>query len=177
MIGNLRVVRDQRPIYSTKPKRGGTLTMVRVGRSNSDFNPASFAQDFQIPSSYLEPLVWIEGVTMEPQPWLATSWTWNKDRTEVEYKLQDGVAWHDGETFTARDVAFSFTVYRDDIYSAAANLFTNMASVEAVDDSDCSGSLVSAGLQLDPKRVQPAHPAAQAIRRVSGTASPRGSER
>ncbi len=134
MIGNLQVVRDQRPIYSTKPKRGGTLTMVRVGRSNSDFNPASFAQDFQLPSSYLEPLVWIEGVTMEPQPWLATSWTWNKDRTEVEYKLQDGVAWHDGETFTARDVAFSFTVYRDDIYSAAANLFTNMASVEAVDD-------------------------------------------
>jgi ABC-type transport system substrate-binding protein len=134
MIGNLRIVRDQWPIYTTRPRRGGTLTMVRVGRSNSDFNPATFAQDFQIPCSYLEPLIWIDGVTMEPQPWLATSWEWNKDRTEIEYALQDGVAWHDGEPFSARDVAFSFTVYRDDIYSAAANLFSNMASVEAVDD-------------------------------------------
>jgi peptide/nickel transport system substrate-binding protein len=134
MIGNLRIVRDQRPNYTTRPKRGGTLTMVRVGRSNSDFNPAAFAQDFQIPCSYLEPLIWIDGVTMEPQPWLATSWEWNKDRTEIEYALQDGVAWHDGEPFSARDVAFSFTVYRDDVYSGAANLFTNMDSVEAVDD-------------------------------------------
>ena len=30
-------------------------------RGQHDFNPASFAQDFQIPVSYLEPLVWIDG--------------------------------------------------------------------------------------------------------------------
>ena len=37
-----------------------------------------------------------------------------------------------GEQFGARDVAFSFTVYRDDVYSVAAILFTNMTSVEEV---------------------------------------------
>jgi peptide/nickel transport system substrate-binding protein len=135
MIGNLRVIRDQHPTYASKPKRGGLLTMVRVGRANLDYNPASFAQDFQIPSSYLEPLVWIDGVTMEPRPWLAASWTWNTDHTEIEYTLRADVTWHDGERFTARDAAFSFTVYRDDVYSGAANLFTNMSAVEAVDDT------------------------------------------
>jgi peptide/nickel transport system substrate-binding protein len=135
MIGNLLVVRDQSPYYDTSPNRGGMITMARVGRTNLDYNPASFAQDFQIPASYLEPLVWIDGVTMEPQPWLATEWEWNKDRTEIEYKLRDDVRWHDDEAFTARDVEFSFTVYRDDIYSDAYNLFTSMASIKAVDDT------------------------------------------
>jgi ABC-type transport system substrate-binding protein len=134
MIGKLRVVRDQRPEYTTEPKRGGELKMVRVGRTNLDYNPAAFVQDFQIPCSYLEPLVWIDGVTMEPLPWLAKDWDWNRDRTEIEYRLRDDVAWHDEERFTARDVAFSFTVYRDDIYSNAYALFTNLESIEAVDD-------------------------------------------
>ena len=110
------------------------MTLVRVGTSNTDFNPAAFAQDFQIPVSYLEPLVWIDGVTQEPQPWLATEWSWNDDATEITYQLRDAVRWHDDERFGARDVVFSFTVYRDDYNSAVANLFTNMVSVEAVDD-------------------------------------------
>lgn len=135
MIGKLRVVREQRPVYTTKPTRGGTLSMVRVGGNNLDFSPATLTQDFQIPASYLEPLVWIDGVTMAPQPWLATEWSWSKDRTEVEYRLREDVTWHDGESLTARDVAFSFTVYRDDIYSGIYNLFTNMESIDAVDSS------------------------------------------
>ena len=49
MIGNLRVIRDQNPVYMSKPNRGGILTMARVGRGNLDYNPAAFVQDFQIP--------------------------------------------------------------------------------------------------------------------------------
>jgi peptide/nickel transport system substrate-binding protein len=134
MIGQLTVVRDQHPTYSAKHVRGGTLTIGRVGKTNLDFNPAAFAQDFQIPASYLEPLVWIDGVSMEPKPWLATSWTWNKTDTEITYKLRDDVTWHDGERFGAKDAAFAFEVYRDDIYSANYNLFTNMETAEAIDD-------------------------------------------
>lgn len=135
MIGKLLVIRDQRPIYDNRPKRGGMLTMVRVGRGNLEYNPTAFAQDFQIPASYLEPLVWIDGVTMEPKPWLAAGWEWNRERTEIEYTLRDDVRWHDGERLTARDAAFSFTVYRDDVYSGAYNLFTNMIAAEATDDT------------------------------------------
>lgn len=133
-IGNLTIVRDQRPVYVGDPERSDELTLVRVGKENLDYNPSALAQDFQIPASYLEPLVRIEPVTMEPLPWLAIEWSWNDDGTVIEYALRDDVRWHDGERFTARDAVFSFTVYRDDVYSSLYRLFTNMVSAEAVDD-------------------------------------------
>jgi peptide/nickel transport system substrate-binding protein len=43
-----------------------------------------------------------------PYPSLATSWTPITD-TEWEFKLREGVAWHDGRPFTADDVAFTFS--------------------------------------------------------------------
>jgi peptide/nickel transport system substrate-binding protein len=37
-------------------------------------------------------------------PDLAKSWSWNEDGTELTFPLHDGVKWHDGKPFTARDV-------------------------------------------------------------------------
>jgi peptide/nickel transport system substrate-binding protein len=37
-------------------------------------------------------------------PELATSWSWNGDQTKLTFKLREGVTWHDGKPFTARDV-------------------------------------------------------------------------
>ena len=37
-------------------------------------------------------------------PELASSWSWNKDNTQLTFKLRDGVKWHDGKPFTALDV-------------------------------------------------------------------------
>ncbi|MCB1744722.1 MAG: peptide ABC transporter substrate-binding protein, partial [Gammaproteobacteria bacterium] len=37
-------------------------------------------------------------------PDLATSWRWNDDRTVLTFELREGVKWHDGKPFTARDV-------------------------------------------------------------------------
>ncbi len=41
-------------------------------------------------------------------PDLATSWAWNKDNTELTFKLRQGVKWHDGQPFTAKDVKCTF---------------------------------------------------------------------
>jgi peptide/nickel transport system substrate-binding protein len=41
-------------------------------------------------------------------PDLATSWSWNADRTELTFKLRDGVKWHDGKPFTSTDVKCTF---------------------------------------------------------------------
>jgi peptide/nickel transport system substrate-binding protein len=38
-------------------------------------------------------------------PDLATGWSWNEDGTELTFPLRQGVKWHDGNPFTARDVA------------------------------------------------------------------------
>ena len=37
-------------------------------------------------------------------PELATSWSWNEDGTELTFQLREGVKWHDGRLFTAKDV-------------------------------------------------------------------------
>jgi peptide/nickel transport system substrate-binding protein len=35
---------------------------------------------------------------------LATSWSWNEEGTELTFPLHQGVKWHDGKPFTAKDV-------------------------------------------------------------------------
>ena len=37
-------------------------------------------------------------------PDLAASWSWNEDGTELTFRLREGVRWHDGQPFTAKDV-------------------------------------------------------------------------
>ena len=41
-------------------------------------------------------------------PELATGWAWNADYTALTVNLRDGVRWHDGQPFTARDVKCTF---------------------------------------------------------------------
>jgi peptide/nickel transport system substrate-binding protein len=37
-------------------------------------------------------------------PDLATGWSWNEDGTELTFRLREGVRWHDGQPFNAKDV-------------------------------------------------------------------------
>jgi peptide/nickel transport system substrate-binding protein len=37
-------------------------------------------------------------------PDLATGWAWNEEGTELTLPLREGVKWHDGQSFTAKDV-------------------------------------------------------------------------
>jgi peptide/nickel transport system substrate-binding protein len=41
-------------------------------------------------------------------PDLARSWSWSADDKDLTFKLQEGVKWHDGRPFTARDVVCTF---------------------------------------------------------------------
>src|SRR4051812_31694894 len=41
-------------------------------------------------------------------PDLAESWTWSSDRKQLTFKLRQGVRWHDGKPFTAKDVGCTF---------------------------------------------------------------------
>jgi peptide/nickel transport system substrate-binding protein len=44
----------------------------------------------------------------KPEPALATSWSWNADKTALTLKLRQGVKFHSGAEFTAEDVKFTF---------------------------------------------------------------------
>src|SRR5260370_5802415 len=37
-------------------------------------------------------------------PDLATGWSWSEDGTQLTFPLREGVKWHDGQPFTAKDV-------------------------------------------------------------------------
>src|ERR1700738_3299463 len=41
-------------------------------------------------------------------PDLATAWSWNEDGTELTLPLRQGVTWHDGKPFMAKDVQCTF---------------------------------------------------------------------
>src|SRR5256885_6046278 len=41
-------------------------------------------------------------------PDLAESWAWDAGKTKLTFKLRQGVKWHDGKPFTAKDVQCTF---------------------------------------------------------------------
>ncbi|HYZ39200.1 MAG TPA: ABC transporter substrate-binding protein [Stellaceae bacterium] len=43
-------------------------------------------------------------------PDLATGWSWSEDGTELSLKLREGVKWHDGKPFTAKDVVCTWNL-------------------------------------------------------------------
>ncbi len=45
-------------------------------------------------------------------PELATSWSWSADKTQLTFKLRQGVKWHDGQPFTAKDVKCTWDMLR-----------------------------------------------------------------
>jgi len=60
-----------------------------------------------------EPLWFYNMLNGEEKPWLAESYTYNADFTEVTVKLRQGVEWSDGTPFTANDVQFTAYTQRD----------------------------------------------------------------
>lgn len=82
--------------------------------------------------------LFLDPYTEEPIPWLATEATASSDATTWTVTLSDDVTWHDGEEFTAEDVAFTYDYYREgpsNRYSHHASEVPVIESVEALDAS------------------------------------------
>lgn len=131
---SLRIVRELRPEYGGKPVTGGDLRMHVQRADLLDFSPAAQRQDIQVLTSLYDPLVWIDSATMEPEPWLAESWSWSDDGLVLTFVIREGVTFHDGSPLTAGDVHFSFQVYRDDYESAMAGFYALVADIALVDE-------------------------------------------
>src|SRR5207244_2300044 len=68
-------------------------TFAALGPMMGVFNNlVMYKQD--VPFSSLESIV----------PDLASEWSWDEDKTALTFKLRQGVKWHDGKPFTAKDV-------------------------------------------------------------------------
>jgi peptide/nickel transport system substrate-binding protein len=97
-----------------------------------------------------EPLTRLESIT----PDLATRWEWNEDGTALTFTLRQGIKWHDGEPFTAKDVLCTIALQLDKAkdrvrFNPRKSNFKNLDRVTADNDYQVSFHL---------KRRQPAFP-------------------
>lgn len=96
-------------------RRDDTLRLAATGeRRTTNLNPLSVARrsDGVLTGLLYDPLGYATGEGVEP--WRADSWTLSDDDAPVaRVRLREGTAWHDGEPFTAADVAFTFDLLSD----------------------------------------------------------------
>jgi len=91
-------------------KRGGTLRLYH----NDNPPSTSLLEESTIASVTPFAAVFNNLVVFDPSkphesldtviPDLAESWSWDSTNTRLTFKLRQGVTWHDGQPFTARDV-------------------------------------------------------------------------
>ena len=91
----------------TAPRRGGSVS-VHINAEQRILNPALRASTgvYLITSKIMEALVDLDAKGA-PEPMLAASWSASSDGLTHEFKLRQGVAWHDGKPFTAADVQYT----------------------------------------------------------------------
>ena len=70
------------------------------------------------------------------QPYLARRWGWNAAGDELTLHIHRGLAWHDGEPTTARDVAFTIDAARD--RATGYPRYGDLAAISAVSAPDDS---------------------------------------
>lgn len=82
--------------------------MGKAGSLETVENDGTAARKFQ--NSIFEQLIALDlqDPNLASKPGLATEWKWIDDKT-LELKLRQGVKFHNGDTMTAEDVAFSFS--------------------------------------------------------------------
>jgi peptide/nickel transport system substrate-binding protein len=94
---------------SSKPRRGGVLEVSVTDTNNADrLNPIVpiNTNDILTQSMVFDGLTRID-LEFNVSPGLAESWEPNADGTVWEFRLRDGVEFHDGKTLTADDVVWT----------------------------------------------------------------------
>ncbi|MFN8475359.1 MAG: ABC transporter substrate-binding protein [Anaerolineae bacterium] len=95
----------------------------------------------------------VDPKTFEPIPWLAESWDISKDGLVYTFKLRKDVKWHDGQPFTAKDVAFTLNTILSKDYTGPFRSRFNMIA-GAQDAIDGKTKEVSGIKVLDDYTVQ-----------------------
>jgi peptide/nickel transport system substrate-binding protein len=87
-------------------------------------------------ASQMEALFYYGALDGKTYPWLAESYEYNDDATEMTLYLKKGIKWNDGEPFTAKDVAFTYNtqVKFAPLLPESAQLKNDLVEAEALDD-------------------------------------------
>ncbi len=117
------------------PQAGGRL-IVAADSEPPNLNPAIVASNgvFFVASKVVEPLA--EAAYDAPDglaPRLALSWQGSADGLSATFKLRPGVSWHDGQPFSAADVAFSALNVWKPLQNLGRLVFKDLEAVDIPD--------------------------------------------
>ena len=87
-------------------------------------------------------------------PDLASDWSWDEEKTALKFKLRQGVKWHDGKPFTAKDVKCTWDLLQGKT-AEKLRLNPRKAWYRNLDDVVTEGEY---GVTFVMKRAQPAFP-------------------
>lgn len=147
----------------TIPASGGTFVEGLVGRPNT-LNPLlsdPYPVDRELVNLIYDGLVRIDE-SGEVRPALAESWAYSDDGLTLTFNLRRDASWHDGQPFTAEDVAFTYGLMKDEAFPGQRNLadLWGPVSIEVIDDYTIAFTLPQAYapfVQATARGILPAH--------------------
>lgn len=103
-----------------KSSKSGTTIYYNIGGEPTTISPLSGSDGYTtaVHSYIFESLLTNDLDSYEWKPALATEWKVSEDKRTFEFKLREGVKWHDGTEFTADDVKYSYDVIFTDDFKA-----------------------------------------------------------
>lgn len=120
------------PSNNSGPKILNAIGFVG-GSYTQNMSPFSPNTNVGIDGPVYENLVYVNGVTGQETPMLATGHTFNSDNTQLTFTIRQGVKWSDGQAFTADDVVFTFNMLKQYPGADGNGIWQHLSSVQATD--------------------------------------------
>ncbi|MBY3136147.1 ABC transporter substrate-binding protein [Rhizobium laguerreae] len=114
------------------PQSGGTLNFIVEPEPPTILALAHTAGGTQKVSPKITEGLLTYDFDLTPKPQLATEWSVADDGLSYTFKLRPNVKWHDGEPFTADDVAYSIELLKQ-VHPRGRGTFANVTKVETPD--------------------------------------------
>jgi peptide/nickel transport system substrate-binding protein len=115
-----------------------TINHEQVSTWVRNFNPFSATPLGPTNTAIYEPMMIYNKATGQMVPWLATEFSWNTDNTVLTFKIRPNVKWSDGQAFTAKDVAYTFNLLKNNdtlVGTATSILKEYITDIATPDDS------------------------------------------
>jgi peptide/nickel transport system substrate-binding protein len=93
----------------------GAITISNESGSTwtCQFNPFNENVNWELYGPVYEPLAFVDTLESgKASPWLAKSWTWNSNATQLTFTMRSGAKWQDGVPITAADVVYTFNLLK-----------------------------------------------------------------
>lgn len=120
-----------------EPQSGGTVSIPIVGDPTfNQWHPQVYAESNLVNRALFSGLT-KPGEDLAPSPDLAKDWEVSEDGLAWIFHLREDVTWHDGEPFTAEDVAYTFNEIAlvEELGANNYSTFQPINEVEVIDSS------------------------------------------